>query len=285
VCILCRLNDIGKMRQIFLSRLMHSARLKWTEGRLLRLVQLLGDKGNWRRAIQVVHWVHCREHFKHCKSRHVYTTLLDVLGKCWRPVEALNMFNVMREDFSTYPDMAAYHSIAVTLGQAGHLTELLGLIEALQVRPKKDSIKGTRRRFDWNGLLYPDIVVYNAVINACGPHHQWQGAMWAMQQMQARGIAPNSASFGLSIEVMVKSGQVGSAWKLYERMERGGFLPNALTFKALVEALGKAGEADKAVEMVKDMRQRGFVDCAGVYYALACTLCTVGRWSEALLQV
>jgi pentatricopeptide repeat protein len=96
VCILCRLNDIGKMRQIFLSRLMHSARLKWTEGRLLRLVQLLGYKGNWRRAIQVVHWVHCREHFKHCKSRHVYTTLLDVLGKCWRPVEALNMFNVMR---------------------------------------------------------------------------------------------------------------------------------------------------------------------------------------------
>jgi hypothetical protein len=91
-----KLNDIGKMRQIFLSRLMHSARLKWTEGRLLRLVQLLGDKGNWRRAIQVVHWVHCREHFKHCKSRHVYTTLLDVLGKCWRPVEALNMFNVMR---------------------------------------------------------------------------------------------------------------------------------------------------------------------------------------------
>jgi pentatricopeptide repeat protein len=54
---------------------------------------------------------------------------------------------------------------------------------------------------------------------------------------------------------------------------------------ALVEALGKAGEADKAVEMVKDMGQRGFVDCAGVYYALACTLCTVGRWSEALLQV
>ncbi len=70
---------------------------------------------------------------------------------------------VGQEDFSTYPDMAAYHSIAVTLGQAGHLTELLGLIEALQVRPKKDSIKGTRRRFDWNGLLYPDIVVYNAV--------------------------------------------------------------------------------------------------------------------------
>jgi pentatricopeptide repeat protein len=89
----------------------------------------------------------------------------------------------------------------------------------------------------------------------------------------------------LVVKVMVKSGQVGSAWKLYERMERGGFLPNALTFKALVEALGKAGEADKAVEMVKDMGQRGFVDCAGVYYALACTLCTVGRWSEALLQV
>lgn len=31
-----------------------------------------------------------------CDGRYVCTTLLAVLGKCMRPVEALNVFNVMR---------------------------------------------------------------------------------------------------------------------------------------------------------------------------------------------
>lgn len=64
-----RLAKVGTMRKLFLSRLMHGARLKWTESRLLGLVQRLGERGNWRQAMQVVHWVHCREHYSHCHSR------------------------------------------------------------------------------------------------------------------------------------------------------------------------------------------------------------------------
>lgn len=60
---------MGKLQRVFFSRLMHGARLKWTEERLLLLVKMLGEKRDWRRAMEVVHWVHCREHFKHCHSR------------------------------------------------------------------------------------------------------------------------------------------------------------------------------------------------------------------------
>lgn len=70
----------------------------------------------------------------------------------------------MQEEFSTYPDMAAYHSIAVTLGQAGHLTELLELINSLKAGPKHKRINGyLAQRGNWDGSLQPDIVVYNAV--------------------------------------------------------------------------------------------------------------------------
>ncbi|KAG0597694.1 hypothetical protein M758_12G014900 [Ceratodon purpureus] len=275
----------GQKQKFFLSRLMHGARLKWTDGRLLELVKMLGARREWRRAMEVVHWVHCREHFSHCRSRYVCTTLLAVLGKCLRPVEALNVFNVMREEHSTYPDMAAYHSIAVTLGKAGHLTQLLHLIESLREGPVKKDVRGSPRQLNWNGRLEPDIVVYNAVINACGPHRQWEGTEWVLQQLQSSGIRPNSTTYGLAIEVMVKSGQYAKAWKYYEIMERGDFLPNALTFKALVEALGTTGEVDKAIEMVEEMEHRGILENAGVYYALASALCAAGRLSEALVQV
>lgn len=39
------------------------------------------------------------------------------------------------------------------------------------------------------------------VINACAPHRQWKGVGWVFQQMKSQGIGPNSATYGLAIEV------------------------------------------------------------------------------------
>jgi pentatricopeptide repeat protein len=52
-----------------------------------------------------------------------------------------------------------------------------------------------------------------------------------------------------------------------------------------VEGLGQIGKADLAVQMVKQMEERGIVAVPGVFYALAVTLCTCGKWEDALLQV
>lgn len=57
--------------------------------------------------------------------------------------------------------MAAYHSIAVTLGQAGFLKELLKVIERMRQKPTK-LLKNVRQK-NWDPVLEPDVVVYNAV--------------------------------------------------------------------------------------------------------------------------
>lgn len=57
--------------------------------------------------------------------------------------------------------MAAYHSIAVTLGQAGMVRELMSIIERMKEKPSK-YIKNARSK-SWNPTLQPDIVVYNSV--------------------------------------------------------------------------------------------------------------------------
>lgn len=62
---------------------------------------------------------------------------------------------------SSYPDLVAYHSIAVTLGQAGHMKELFDVIDIMRSPPKK-KIK-TEIFENWDPRLEPDIVVYNAV--------------------------------------------------------------------------------------------------------------------------
>ena len=62
---------------------------------------------------------------------------------------------------SSYPDLVAYHSIAVTLGQAGHMKELFDVIDTMRSPPKKSFKTGALG--NWDPRVEPDMIVYNAV--------------------------------------------------------------------------------------------------------------------------
>lgn len=73
------------------------------------------------------------------------------------------IFSSLQQQMSSYPDLVAYHSIAVTLGQAGHIRELFDVGDTVQSLPKKKFRTGIHK--GWDLRLEPDIVVYNAVSN------------------------------------------------------------------------------------------------------------------------
>ncbi|XP_010272797.1 PREDICTED: pentatricopeptide repeat-containing protein At5g67570, chloroplastic [Nelumbo nucifera] len=265
------------------SRLMNQSGLQFTERNLLRIVEGLGAIGNWKHALSVVEWVYNSKEHRHHKSRFVYTKLLAVLGKARRPSEALRIFNLMHEDSHIYPDMPAYHSIAVTLGQAGLLKELLNIIESMRLKPSKRT-KNMRNK-NWDPRLEPDIVVFNAVLNACVPSHQWKGVYWVLEQMRRSGLKPNGATYGLAMEVMLESGKYDLVHEFFGKMRRSGETPKALTYRVLVRAFWKEDKVNEALVAVSDMEQRGVVGTASVYYELACCLCNKGRWQEAMVMV
>lgn len=66
---------------------------------------------------------------------------------------------------TTYPDIAAYHSISVTLGQAGHMKELFDVIDTMRSHPKKKF--KTEFLEKWDPRLEPDVIVYNSVSSFC----------------------------------------------------------------------------------------------------------------------
>ncbi|XP_077220238.1 tetratricopeptide repeat (TPR)-like superfamily protein isoform X2 [Tasmannia lanceolata] len=216
-------------------------------------------------------------------DRFVYTKLLAVLGKSRRPSEALRIFNMMLDDCHIYPDMPAYRSIAVTLGQAGHVKELFNVIECMRQKPSK-RIKNMRKR-NWDLCLEPDVVIFNAVLNACVPTQQWKGVSWVLEQMRHSGLKPTGATYGLAMEVMLKSRKYDLVHKYFEKMRRSGLAPKAITYKVLVRAFWEEGKVNDAVEAVRNMEQIGVVGAASVYYELACCLCYFGRWQEAMVEV
>ncbi|CAN6454772.1 unnamed protein product [Victoria cruziana] len=229
------------------SKMLHSAKVKFTDHSILRIVQKLGRLGNWRRALQVVQWLQSRERFQSYKSRYIYTTVLSVLGKARRPAEALNVFHSMRQQLLSYPDMAAYHSIAVTLGQAGYLNELFDVIDCMRSGPEKKLKKEILEK--WDSRLEPDHVVYNAVLNACVRRKNWEGAFWVLQQLKQQGMQPSNTTY------------------------------------VLVNTLWKEGKTEEAVLAIQDMERRGVVGSASLYYDLARCLCSAGRCQDALVQV
>ncbi|KAI4330224.1 hypothetical protein MLD38_028525 [Melastoma candidum] len=266
-----------------LRRMMKLSGLQFSEKQLLKILQGLGRKGHWKQALSAVEWVYDDKVRVKFKSRFVYTKLLAVLGDARRPLEALRIFNLMREDYFLYPDMAAYHSIAVTLGQGGLVRELIKLIECLKQKPT-GKINHLRRK-NWDPVLSPDLVVFNAVLNACVPSQQWKGVFWVFEQLRKNGIRPNGASYGLAMEVMLKSGKYDMVHEFFIKMRRSGEVARAITYKILVKCFSEEGRIDEAVETVREMEQRGIVGTAGVYYELACCLCSNGRWEQAMSEV
>ncbi|CAO2165902.1 unnamed protein product [Urochloa humidicola] len=264
------------------SKMIHDAKIKFSDHSLLRIVQTLGRYGNWKRVLQVVEWLQSRERFKSYKSRYIYTTVLDVLGKAKRPTEALNVFYTMQNQLSSYPDMAAYHCIAVTLGQAGLLKELFDVIDCMRSPPRKKFKLGPLQ--NWDPRLEPDLIVYNAVLNACVQQKQWEGAFWVLQQLKEKNLHPTNTTYGLVMEVMLACGKYNLVHEFFNKVKKSS-IPGALNYKVLVNALWREGKIDEAVMAVKDMESRGIVGSASLYYDLARCLCSGGRCKEALLQV
>ncbi|CAJ1934112.1 unnamed protein product [Sphenostylis stenocarpa] len=268
--------DINLPEWIF-SKMIRSARLKFCDYSITRIIIILGKLGNWRRVIQVIEWLQKRERY-----RHIYTAALNALGKSRRPVEALNMFHAMQQQMSSYPDLVAYRSIAVTLGQAGHMKELFDVIDTMRSPPKKKFKTGVFK--NWDPRLEPDIVVYHAVLNACVRQKQWEGAFWVLQQLKKQGQQPSATTYGLVMEVMFSCGKYNLVHEFFRKLQKS-YIPNSLTYRVLVNTLWKEGKTEEAILAVQEMENRGIVGSASLYYDLARCLCVAGRSHEALKQM
>lgn len=57
------------MPEWMFSQMMRSAKIRYSDHSILRVIQVLGKLGNWRRVLQVIEWLQMRERFKSHKLR------------------------------------------------------------------------------------------------------------------------------------------------------------------------------------------------------------------------
>ncbi|CAN4079793.1 unnamed protein product [Withania somnifera] len=152
------------------------------------------------------------------------------------------------------------------------------------MKQKPVRIKYMQRK-NWDPVLQPDLVVYNAVLNACVPSCQWRGVFWVFEQLRKNGLKPNGPSYGLAMEVMLQSGKYDLVHEFFGKMKRSGEALKAHSYKVLVKSFWEEGRVSEAIQAVREMEQRGVVGSASVHYELACCLCYYGMWKEAFLEI
>lgn len=57
------------------SKMMRSAKIRFADFSIIRLIQILGNYGNWRQVLQVIEWMQARERFKSNRIRFDFAVL------------------------------------------------------------------------------------------------------------------------------------------------------------------------------------------------------------------
>lgn len=69
------------MPEWMFSKMMRSAQIRFSDHAMLRIIQILGKLGNWRRVLQLIEWLQLRDRFKSYKIRYFSSLLLLYLPR------------------------------------------------------------------------------------------------------------------------------------------------------------------------------------------------------------
>ncbi|CAL8996582.1 unnamed protein product [Prunus brigantina] len=110
---------------------------------------------------------------------------------------------------------------------------------------------------------------YSELISLCGKIQNLPLAMQVFTSMEANGIKPTSAIFNSLVHACFSSGNVSTAFSLFEIMESSeGFKPNSDTYDAFMSAFSKLGKADSVQAWYSAKKAAGFSSDVQTYQTL-----------------
>ncbi|KAL3612861.1 hypothetical protein D5086_003881, partial [Populus alba] len=242
--------DIDMPEWMF-SKAMRSARVKYTDHSVLRIIQILGKLGNW------IEWLNIRERYKSHRLSHVYTTALHVLGKAKRPVEALNLFHAMQvlnacvrrkqwegafwvlqqmKEKDVQPSTATYGLVMEVMLACGKYN----LVHEFFKKVQKSSI--------------PNALVYKVLVNTFWREGKTEEAVLAVKDMERRGIVGSAALYYDLARCLCTSGRCQEALDLIEKICKVANKPLVVTYTGLIQACLDSGNIQNAVYIFNQMR-------------------------------
>lgn len=101
----------------------------------------------------------------------------------------------------------------------------------------------------------PNVVTYNAAMQACGSAGRWREALALLRGMLSNKVAPNATSLTAAIAACGFAGEWQQALDLLRAVKDvdGGVVLSVGSYNAAIRACGKAGRFEQAVGVLREM--------------------------------
>ncbi|KAJ1284743.1 hypothetical protein BS78_03G228400 [Paspalum vaginatum] len=238
------------------SKMIHDAEIKFSDHSILRIVQMLGRYGNWKRVLQVVEWLQSRERFKSYKSRYIYTTVLDVLGKAKRPVEALNVFYTMQV-LNACVQQKQWEGAFWVLQQLKEknirpTNTTYGLVmEVMLACGKYNLVYEFFNKMEKSSI--PGALNYKVLVNALWREEKIDEAVMAVKDMESRGIVGSASLYYDLARCLCSVGRCKEALLQVDKICKVANKPLVVTYTGLIQTCIDNGSMENAKYIFNEM--------------------------------
>ncbi|KAI0512031.1 hypothetical protein KFK09_012666 [Dendrobium nobile] len=260
------------------------------------LIRALCRNGKVGSALELLKTMQLEEYNPEAK---IYSMVLSSLCRHGGVTEVLSFL----EDMKTaghLPTAMEYNSVIDVLVKEGKVNHAHSLLEEL---------KSEGRR--------PHVLSYNSVLHGFCLANDFQNVEELFDEMLVMGLLPNIFTFNIYISSLSQQGKFERAYRMISCMDKIGCKPDTQTFNILLAGYTKAGEKEKirgvkkemvekriqwnsntysiliegllhncetleAYRLFKEMLGNGFVPQPSTCNALVCSLCEMGKHTEAL---
>ncbi|XP_010026088.3 pentatricopeptide repeat-containing protein At2g31400, chloroplastic [Eucalyptus grandis] len=238
------------------------------------LLREFGNRGEHWKVVRCFEFAVRRERRKNEQGK-LASSAISVLGRLGKVDLARSVFDTaLREGYGN--TVYAYSALISAYGRSANSREAIKAFETMKNSGLKPNLvtfnavidacgKGgveldkVLRIFDEmlkNGVQ-PDRITYNSLLAVCSRGGYWEAAKNWFYEMVDKGIDQDIVTYNTFLDALCKGGQLDSAIEIMSQMPAKNILPNVVTYSTMVDGYAKAGRSDEALSIFNNMRFLG----------------------------
>ena len=202
------------------------------------------------------------------------TTLIKGFSRQSRYVEAMKVFEAMKTNPRSKPNLITYNCILDSCVRGGQLQKAISLFEEMDGRVRPDLItystliKGCCRSGNVKlGATYldkmvdsnvkPDEAIFNLLMDACLSNSNCELSLEIFAKMKDMNVRPSAKTFGLLIKTYGFMKKLSQALSVLPLMGKMNIAPSLFIYTSLLQVCFNCKKIDKALFLYEKIQQEG----------------------------
>ncbi|KAJ6334372.1 hypothetical protein OIU78_011295 [Salix suchowensis] len=263
------------------------------------LLRELGNRGDSKKAICCFEFAVKRERKKNEQGK-LASAMISTLGRLGKVEMAKTVFEAaLIEGYGN--TVYAFSALISAYGRSGYCNEAIKIFYSMKDYGLKPNLVTYNAVIDACGKggvefkkvveifdemlrngMQPDRITFNSLLAVCSKGGLWEAARSLSSEMVNRGIVQDIFTYNTLLDAVCKGGQLDMAFEIMSEMPAKNILPNVVTYSTMIDGYAKAGRLDDARNLFNEMKFLGISLDRVSYNTLLSIYAKLGRFEEAM---